>query len=262
MRSLAVLMLLSACGSNDNARMVTSLYTQTCDWSGSDWLGVERVTVGVEYAPESLPDRALPDGVGKCSTDVRLFLDESALEGGQSIPKVSDSPRWVASEEDGTLEVESLGLYFDDKSPAGGCKTPDELAGQGVQLDQAGVLDGATSPIPSKAGLVYLDGSRDGTWDKTLQFGQPIDLSWSAEGWDESFVQIRQLNGGTVREVLTCNTTGLTAFPVDGAVWGQTANMGAQTLEIIVGQRNIGASSGKGEDLETVTQLVHVIRQD
>ena len=259
MRSIAVLLLLSACGSDENARMVTSLYTQTCDWSGSDWLGVERVSVGVEYAPEALPARDLPDGVGNCSTDVRLFLDETALKGGQSIPQ-AESPRWVAVDEDGTLEVESTGLYFDEKEPAGGCLTLDELAGQGVSLDQAGALDGATSPAPSKSGLVFLDDKR--TWEKNLTFGQPVTLSWTAEGWDESFVQIRQLNGNTVNEVLTCNTTGLTAFAVDADVWGQTTNMGSQSLELIVGHRNLGVSSGKDEELQAVTQLVHVITQD
>ena len=261
-RSAALLLVLSACGADQNARMVTSLYTQTCDWSGSDWLGVERMTVGVEYAPQALPPRDLPPGVGNCSTDPRLFLDEVALEGGQQIPNASDNPTWSTTKEDGTLRVESAGLYFDDKSPSGGCLKPDEIAGDGVVLNQAGVLDGAQSPPPSIPGMVFLDGQRDGEWDKTLQFGQPIDLSWTAEGWDESFVQIRQANGGTIREVLTCNTTGMTTFTIDNAVWAQTTNLGAQTLELVVAQRNTGTTSGKGEDLEAITQLVQVIPQD
>ena len=60
-RLVCLLTLVAACGGGEpDGRVVSTLYTGTCDWSGNEWLGVERVQVAVEYAPGNLADRSLP----------------------------------------------------------------------------------------------------------------------------------------------------------------------------------------------------------
>ena len=59
-----------------------------------------------------------------------------------------------------------------------------------------------------------------------------MDLSWSGEEWDETFIQVRQWNGPNLRDVVTCNTTGTSAKSLNAAFWDDDADMGAERLEI------------------------------
>lgn len=265
MRNLFLLVLAvgaTGCGDSEpDGRLVGTLYTNTCDWSGSEWLGVERIQVSLEYIPGALPDRSLPSGA--CSLDAHLFAEENRVSDGDDIPDLEGTPRWTSTTEAGTLDAAQAGLWIDDHAPSGGCGTVAELAGGGLSLVDAGVFDGVTTPAPSTdPGLVYLDGLRDDEWQKPLQRGNPIDISWTGTGWDESFVQIRQLNGDTVRQTLTCNTTGMSAFALTTAVWDQLEDVGADRVALYVGFQNRGEVKVKGDTLETLTRVVHGVYPD
>lgn len=261
--ALALTVILAACGGGEpDSRVVGTMYTGTCDWSGSEWLGVERVTVAVEYAPGQLADRSLPTTVGDCSLETILFADEGRIAGGQDLPKLSGDPRWQGNGEEGPLSKTRDGLWVGETSPSGGCGKVDELASSGLVLDDAGALDGMRTPPPGDEGLVYVNDELDHDWEGVLQKGNPLALSWTAEGWDEAFVQVRQLNGGTVRQTLTCNTTGLTSFRVDNSVWDQLENVGAESIEIYVGFQNVSQESRGGETAETITRVAHVLQQE
>lgn len=254
---------LVGCGVGDpDARVVASLYTGTCDWSGSEWLGVQRVGVAVEYAPGTLADRSLPGLVGTCSLDTALFPDESRFDGGADLPKLEGDPSWESTSEGGSLSKARDGLWTGSVSPSGGCGTIGEVAADGLTLNGAGALDGLRTPVPGDPGLVYVDGELDHDWGGVLQQGNPLPLSWTAGGWDESFVQIRQVGGGTVRQTLTCNTTGLSSFRVDNSVWEQLENVGAETIEVYVGFQNVVTERQGGESVESITRVVHVLQPE
>jgi hypothetical protein len=258
---MLVLVGLAACGGSETARLTSTLYTGTCDWSGSEWLGVERVGVELEYVPTGIVPRDLPE-VGGCSIETRLFASESSIGEGSDIPKLAGSPEWTSSGQDGILRASGTGLWTDDVSPPGGCLRVDEVAAQGVELVGAGVLDGVTTPAPGTPGLVYLDGVREDDWTSELAIGQDVMVSWTAEGWSAGFVQVRQLNGGQVRQVLTCNTTGLQGFQLGASVWDQLDDIGADALQVYVGFQTRESTSRGGEDIEVITRMVHVIDQD
>jgi hypothetical protein len=255
-----LVLVLVACGGGTEGRLVGTLFTNTCDWSGQEWLGVESVQVSLEYAPGALPDRSLPAGVQSCSLETRLFPEENRVE-GEAIPRLDGEPRWELAGTDGRLDPATTGLWTDRNSPAGGCETVSDFAGDGLILREAGPLEGVRSPATGEAGLVYLDGSREDEWERTLQRGNPVEVSWTASGWDESFVQLRQVNGGQVRQVLTCTTTGLTSFRIDNGVWDQLDELGADTLELYVGHQNVGEARARGDDYEVITRQITALRQ-
>lgn len=253
---------LAACGGGEpDARIVGTLFTNTCDWGGREWLGVERVQVELEYTPGALADRSLPKTVQNCSLETALFADEGRLDGGADVPGLNGDARWVAGPEDGALPKTRDGLWFTDIEPSTGtCQEVDEIGGAGVTLDEAGDFAGVTTPPPGSSGLVNIDGEREHDWGGTIAHGSAIPLSWTAEGWDESFVQIRQLGGGQVRQTLTCNTTGFTAFRIDNGIWDQLDDVGASSVEVYVGFQNLSEVSVKGETAQTITRMVHVLR--
>ena len=254
---------LSACGGGDpDARVTATLHTGMCDWYGDQWLGVERVSVAVEYAPGSLPDRSLPTMVGSCSLETILFADEARFDNGAELPKVNGTPRWASVEESGSLTEEITGLWTGSKQFSGGCTTVADVAPDGFALEAAGDLDGITTPPPGSPGLVYIDGELEHDWTGVVQRGNPLPLSWDGAGWDETFVQIRQVNGGNMRQTLTCNTTGLSSFKVDNSVWGQLDDVGAEAIEVYVGFQNVRVVKQKGETVEAITRIAHSIETD
>jgi len=262
-RALVFMTLLAACGvGTPDSRVTGTLYTSMCDWNESQWLGVERVRVAIEYAPGNLADRSLPTQIGSCSLDTTLFPEESRFDGGEDLPKLDGSPRWASIEESGALTEETAGLWTGGASLAGGCTTVDDVAATGLKLESAGDLDGISTPPPGDPGLVYIDGELEHDWSGVVQRDSPLPLSWDGAGWDETFVQIRQINGETVRQTLTCNTTGLTAFRVDNSIWGQLDNVGAEQVQVYVGFQNVDKLRQKGETVEVVTRLVHVVQTD
>ena len=118
------------------------------------------------------------------------------------------------------------------------------------------------TPAPSDPGLVYIGDELDRYWSGEVVRGNTMELNWTTAGWDESFVQLREYNGDTLRQTLTCNTTGLDRFRLDNSIWGQLDDVGAQTLEIYVGFQNVSSEKKGGERVETITRLAQVIQQD
>ena len=249
-----------ACGGSPDARVVGTAFTGTCDWNGDEWLGVRRLGISLEYAPRGLEDRSLPSR-GNCSLDVALFADESRFDGGEDLPKLEGSPRWTATEREGSLTRTTEGLYTGSSSTQGGCAEIDEVFGDGLRLDSAGALDGVGTPSPGTPGLVRVDGELDHDWSGVVQYGNPMDLSWTATGWDESFVQIRAISSGSVMQTLTCNTTGADGFLIDNDIWDELGTTSG-TAEVYVGFQNVSETRQGGDKVETITRLAHVVASD
>ncbi|MFK7926887.1 MAG: hypothetical protein AB8H79_01770 [Myxococcota bacterium] len=256
------LVALAACGGGDpDARVVGTMFTNTCDWGGNSWLGIERVRVELEYSPGVLTDRALPASVQNCSLDTPLFLDESKIEGGLDLPGLTGDPRWAAGPEDGTLSKTREGLYASDIAPTtGSCQKLEDIGGTGVTVTEAGDFDGVTTPAPGTAGLILINDELETGYTGRVARDVSMDLSWSAEGWEQSFVQIRQVGSGVVRQSLTCTTTGMESFKLDPSVWDQLDDLGSTQVEVFVGFQNIEDQTVNGEPVESITRMVHALR--
>ncbi|MFT7519920.1 MAG: hypothetical protein ACI9MC_002064 [Kiritimatiellia bacterium] len=260
--TFAALSLLAGCGYSETGRLTATLLTSTCSWNGQEYLGVADFRVALEYTPTKLANRELP-AVGTCNKQTYLFAEEAPISGGADIPKLDGAPAWSAQRHSGSLTNTEPGLYFDDVlgDAPGGCATPEEVVTEGVQLDHAGLFSGVVSPTPSPLGIVKIDGVRDDQWSGEVGYGKAMTVSWDENSWDETFVQVRQINGLNVLDVVTCNTTGTTSLAMDSAFWSDVDNMGTTKLEVYVGFQNIDAVQGtKGEALQTITRVAHVLK--
>jgi len=263
MYRLIVILSLAACSGGPDGRLTANLYADTCFWRGDAWLGIENLEVTLEVSPGALAVRDLPALVGQCSLDLPLFATEVPPAEGEEIPGLDGTPRWASDIANGLMEDQGLGLWRSARKPEAGCQALDEVASDGIRLEDAGVFDGLTTPFPGTAEPVLIDGDREDVATKPVVKGNSMDVSWDAQGWPESFVQLRALSQGRVRQTLTCNTTGLSEFAVSAVHWDQLDAAGTDQAQIFVGFQatSMEKVSGFGET-ETVTRLVVMLGEN
>jgi len=260
--ALPALTLFASCGAHETGRLSATLLTSTCSWNGQEYLGVADFRVALEYTPNNLAERELPPP-GSCDNQTVLFAEESAIAGGSDLPHLDGDPAWKANRDSGSLTKTEPGLWVQDvygTSP-GGCGQVQEVVTDGVTLIDGGLFTGASTPAPSPVGIVKIDGVRDDQWNGEVGIGNPMVVSWDGAEWEETFIQIRQANGPTLRDVVTCNTTGTSSFNADSAFWNTVTDMGSQRFEVYVGFQNRQVQGGTGgEDIETITRVAHVLK--
>ena len=245
-------------GAETDARFTADVYTWDCGIeteSDETWMGAFGFDVSLVYTPDNLASRELPP-VGTCVLGISMFSLDS-LEGGTDIPE-ADEPKWVTESGQGRLSRELAGLYYDNVfKNVFSCNPVDTVVASGVELTEAARLTGISTPAAGTLMDVSVGGSTVGG----IAFGEPIDLSWDVDGWDESFIQIRRTRSNILVESLTCNTTGSSEFTMDSVVWDQlNSDLSADRNYLYVGFRNIDDTmSPDGQRAETETRALHVV---
>lgn len=244
-------------GGDDDARLYADVYTWQCEerteTDTTYYDGVFSYEVSLEYAPDDLTTRKLP--VTGCSAGLDMF-PKDAGSGGTDIPD-ADSPSWANGDSSGALQQKSDGFYYDDVfGSVENCAYAEELIGEGTDLTAAGVFSGARTP---KAGT--LDAVKISNYDEAtgLVFGQSVDVTWTSEGWQDAWVQIRAESGGELVDSVTCNTGGASAYAVDEDVWGlmNTAIDPDVTNLYVTVQNADTLETEDGQKIEVVTRVIH-----
>jgi hypothetical protein len=218
-------------------------------------MGAFAFEVSLVYTPDNLASRELPP-VNTCELGLSMFSLDT-LEGGTDIPE-TDVPEWTTGSEYGRLERQVAGLYYDDVfKNVFSCDPVDTVIASGVELTNAARLSGISTPLSGNLYGVTTDASTSGG----LPFGESFNLSWDADGWDESFIQIRRARSNSLVETLTCNTTGASNLEIDADIWDQLdASIMADTNYLYVGFRNTGdMMSPDGQRAEVETRALHVV---
>jgi hypothetical protein len=245
-------------GDEPDARVHADMFTWECrtdDTGGSvvdTWEGVYAYNVWMEYAPDALTDRSLPSA--SCIKGVDLF-PVSAGAGGTDLPA---EPTWSNGGDGGTLARMDTGFYVDNVfGNQSGCQRTDALLGDGTLLSGGTAFDGARTPAPGS----YEDVTVSALDAQTgIPFGAEVEVAWTADGWDESFVQVRREDrSGALLESVTCAAGG-GAFTVDGTVWELfNSAMEADVTNLYIGvQRTQQAQMDDGQVIETVSRAMHV----
>jgi hypothetical protein len=247
-------------GSPNDARLVADLYTWTCDGGDEeDYEGVFSYSVSLEYAPDGLPDRDLPSS--GCASGIDLFPSDAG-GGAADLPDAAD-PQWDNDDDGGPLERVSTGFYTDDVfQNQHRCDSAQDLLGDGTVLSDAGAFSGVNTPRPEEYTGVSVEGLDDGEYG--LTFGDEFDVSWNADGWDATWLQVRRETGGVLQEAVTCNATGEESFHVDEDVWSQFDGvLAADVTNLYLGvQRSRVTEVDDGQKIETLTRVMHALVVD
>ena len=242
-------------GAETDARLTADVYTWACSAEEADWMGAFGFDVSLVYTPDNLSSRALPP-VNTCELGISMFSLDT-LEGGTDIPDAVE-PKWETQNTQGRLDRQLAGLYYDDVfKNVFSCDPVDTVIASGVELRNAGRLSGVSTPL---AGNLYAVSTEPRTVGG-LPFGEALSIEWDAEGWDESFVQIRRARSNALVETLTCNTTGASNLEIGADIWGQLdASIMADTNYLYVGFRNTDdMMSPDGQRAEVETRALHVV---
>lgn len=244
-------------GGDNDARLYADVYTWQCedryDGGVTYYDGVYSYEVSLEYAPDDLVTRKLPDA--GCTAGLDLFPD-SAGSSGTNIPDAGN-PVWSNGDASGTLQQRSTGFYYDDVyGSVENCAYAEDLIGDGTALSDAGVLSGARTPKAGKLDEVVISNVDDTTG---LTFGETVDVSWTMSGWDEAWVQLRAETAGDLVDSVTCNTGGASTYTVDDDVWTlmNTAIEPDVTNLFVTVQNSDTLTTSDGQKIEVVTRVVH-----
>ena len=267
---LGLLILLTGCkgcsgtidlgqGPEADARLTSDVYTWECadNETGDVYEGVFSFNVALEYAPDGLQDRALPGG---CVYGLSMFPTDAGAAGA-NLPGLDDNPRWATSDAGGELRREAAGFYYSEVlSNVRSCQRSEDLLEEGVSLEDAAALTGATTP---PAGLIdWVDEDiEDDDGDGNLSFGETVELTWEADDWDEAWVQIRQERDGEAWGTVTCNASGADGFVVDEEVWELlNGDLAVEYINLYVGFQNTDVVElDDGQKVDVVTRGMHVL---
>ncbi|MCB9744244.1 MAG: hypothetical protein H6741_03570 [Alphaproteobacteria bacterium] len=246
-------------GPDADARLTADVFTWECQdpETGSVYQGAFSFDVSLEYAPDGLQDRVLP-GEGGCSAELSMFPFDAGEE-GDDIPGINGPPRWSTPEDQGAFERMSPGFYFDEVfSNEHTCADSADILAEGLTLEDAGPLDGVTSPEAGGINWVDVD---DANGDGLIDFGEDLDITWDAEGWDEAFVQIRLERDGEAWDTVTCGAGSADGFTVDSDVWDLLNDqLNVEYINLYVGFRNEElVDTQSGLRARTVARAMHVL---
>lgn len=246
-------------GEGTDGRLVSDVYTWECTDGGWDFEGVFSFDVSLEYAPDAITSRQLP-AEGGCTYGLTLFA-EDAGEGAEDVPGLESDPVWTSGVDEGTLEWHSEGFYMDEayRENEHSCQYASTVLGsEGIWLKESGSLNGVGTPIPGNLDEITLNG--EANQDAGFSFGEEIDIQWSAEGWDETWIQIRRESSGVAKETITCNATGMESFLIDDSVWDYaTEDLPGVTNNVFVAFQNTDEIvTDYRQKVEVATRAMHV----
>lgn len=244
-------------GPETDGRLTSDVYTWSCESEETQWMGALGFDVALEFVPDELASRELP-APGECQKDLSMFAIDT-LTAGAEIPDLEGNPHWQTASEDGELEPQVDGLWYDEVfKNVLTCREVGDVVSGGVELVEAGVLDGVITPQAGEVTFVGADVDTTGGID----FGTTMNLSWTTSGWDESFVQIRRVKDGLAVETVTCGTTGLDTFAIDEAIWAYFDEAYSVDVNFMyVGFQNSGQSLAADgvKKVDVATRALHVV---
>jgi hypothetical protein len=243
-------------GPEGDARLTADIFTWECtDLAGSFWEGVYAFNISLEYAPDGVQERELP-APGECSGALSMFPTDAG-GAGADLPDKGVSPAWSTSTDSGDFVASTDGFWSDEVLDATHtCNFPEDVVSSGVELVDAGQFSGAQTPPAGQIVDVTLsEDASDG-----LVFGEEVEIDWTTNGWEESWIQVRMEREGESWGSVTCNTTGLDSFTLDDRVWGElNGDLNVEYINLYVGFQNRDEfESSEGLKVETVTRAVHV----
>lgn len=245
-------------GEASDARLYADLYTWQCahtdtgGGAGEQWEGVYAYNITLEYAPDGLVNRDMPDT--GCTDSLDLFPQDAGAS-GHDLPS---TPGWSNNETySGAFVHENTGFYSGSAfTSSHSCTYPEDVLGDGTSISNADIFSGARSPAPGTVSSVIdgTDGANNG-----LQYGEEVDVSWEASGWDESWVQIRRETGGQLVQGLTCKTTDTSSFTIDSSIWSQLSDaIEVDVTNIYVGfGKHDSTIASDGEEIQMWTRIMH-----
>jgi hypothetical protein len=239
-----------------DARLTADLYTWDCTNEESDWMGVLGFDIALEFVPDNLNSRALPP-VGSCAYAIDMFALD-ALQSGDDLPGATGMPTWSTDAMTGDFMEVGPGLWFSDVfRNVLSCDDSASVITSGVEVQDAGVFSGMTSPTAGEITSITSNNSSLAGFP----FGELVELDWEASGWDETFVQLRRERNGVAYEVVTCNTSGLSAFTINDSTWEMlNPEIVADTNLLYVGfQNRLEEVTEYGQELELVARALHVV---
>jgi hypothetical protein len=241
-----------------DARFIADMYTWDCSSASAEggpevhWEGVHSYRLSLEYAPDTLVDRSVPES--GCAKGVDLF----PIDAGAAAVDLEGDPTWSNGAFDGRLTQAATGLWTASAfTNQNSCMTAEELLGEGTLLGDADPFSGARTPAPG----VYDDVSVSDFDERAgLPFGADVTVTWDAEGWDTSWVQVRRERGGALLESVTCATTGANALTIGADVWGEfNGAVEADVNNLYVGvERTKLTEAEDGQKIELVTRAMHI----
>ncbi len=249
-------------GNAPDARLTADIMTWPCTGNGEDsnndgvYEGVYGFTIALEFAPDGLANRDLP-AEGTCLDDLSMFAADAGQSGTEIPGTHGADAAWATSTRSGTLAVESPGFYYDDVlGNQHSCATPAEMVTSGIQVQNAGVVNGLATPGAGEVTWVELEEGDGGG----LVFGDDIRVDWESVDWDEIWVQVRQERGGDLWDSVTCNATGDNGFDIDSRVWDKLDSaLNVDQINLYVGfQNNERDMTDAGLKLRSSTRVVHV----
>ena len=206
-------------GEERDARLISDVYTWLCD-DGTEYQGVFKQQISLEFAPDGLGSLA-PPSAGGCQLNKDMFPADAGAAGAD-LPDLSSDPRWASAVDSGELSELAAGFWRDDVTGnVHSCNDITDLLESGVELTDAGLLTGISTPAPPEVPVVEFDGLtyHPETGAETIEWGDPVVASWADHGWEEVWVQIRREREGEAWESVTCNATGDSSFTMEQDFW-------------------------------------------
>ena len=244
-------------GAPPDARLISDVFTWECQDPDTEerYDGVFAHDITFEYAPDALVDRALP--AAGCTRGVDIFPSDAGA-GGTDVPKVSGSG-WSSENETGVLDRESIGYYHDSVlRNQSDCSSAEDLLAQSTSLTSMGPFSGASTPAVGSLSAVTLVGEVD---DETgIPFGSEVTASWSSEGWDSAWVQIRREKEGALMESVTCSVGNDQRFTLNDDVWSLLSEELAVDLTnlYVAVQSESTTATADGQEIVSYTRAMHV----
>jgi hypothetical protein len=247
-------------GEERDARLISDVYTWLCN-DGTEYQGVFKQEITLEYAPDGLGSLA-PPSAGGCQVDKDMF-PSSAGPGGEDLPDMNGVPAWASAVDSGELQEMAPGFWRDNVSDnVHSCQDITDLMGSGIELTSASVLTGTATPSPPEVPVVDFGGLtyHSETGAETIEWGDEIEASWGEHGWEQVWVQIRREREGEAWESVTCNATGDTSFTMTSDVWGlMDENLQVESNNIYVAfTMTKEETSEEGLKVEAVTRAMAV----
>ena len=238
-----------------DSRLIADIVTWPC--GGSDgtapYLGAYALTTTLEYAPDGLLEFTLPSE-GECTAGVSMFPRDAGNAGAD----VDGNPQWVSSWGQGEMIRSTPGYYYADLlGNQHSCQRLDEMLASGISVIDAGALSDVATPA---AGTVEAINVEDDRVSQGLSFGEPLELSWQADGWESSWVQIRMERDGFAYDSVLCNTTGLTEYTLTEDVWALLdEELSVEVINLYVGLQNTDVQElESGLKVDVITRAMYV----
>jgi hypothetical protein len=237
-------------GPEPDARLLRHIHTLGCRDGTERFLGVAYEEISFELAPDALEPLELP-APGTCATDAELFPIDAGPGGGND--DLAAEVVWAGPISSGTLKRRSTGFWASFEAGTQlTCVGATDVGG--VELVDAKAYSGIGTPSPPSDGNVPPVASvSDG-----IEFGESVELTFEAPGWDQVWVQLRRVRNVETWETVTCNVTDDDGFALGPEHWSEmTESLSVDENELlVVFEMSRTETLEDGQEMETVTRSI------